>query len=176
MRILRLALLLASTSCAGRIDHQARSAQAEGRRADLARQLAACQQKGRGHEASGWSSAAYFERISCRVTAHWTTEGLDAAACAEADEQGSHAYVVLYLLPDGSVESMAISTSSGHKAWDAAAISAVTSAGPFAAPPRESPRPGRLGETRIPVHMRSPRGRPELLIPRANFQEMKQCR
>ena len=43
--------------------------------------------------------------------------------------------MVLYLLPDGSVESMAISASSGYKAWNAAAISAVTSAGPFAAPP-----------------------------------------
>jgi TonB family protein len=135
VRILFVTSFVALTACAGRIHPRAPSPQAESRAADVAQRLAACQEKASEHERTGWASAAYFKRISCRVAEHWTAQGRDFAACEEADHQGAHAAVDLYLRPDGSVDSMAISKSSGHAAWDAAATSAVKNAGPFATPP-----------------------------------------
>jgi protein TonB len=70
--------------------------------------------------------SAYQKRTYEKVAAKWKTP-----AAAEIPAVGKKTVVQAVITRDGALATTEISTSSGKKGWDAAALKAVTAAAPF---------------------------------------------
>ena len=88
-----------------------------------------------------FQDTAYQKRTFQKVAAKWK-----APAEEEIPPVGKKAVVQAVITKDGSLATTEISTSSGKKGWDAAALKAVTSAAPF------GPLPDSYGYPTVQVH------------------------
>ncbi len=84
---------------------------------------------------------AYQKKTFDRVAAKWKTP-----AAAEIPPVGKKTVVQAVITKDGTLATTEISTSSGKKGWDAAALNAVKSAAPF------DPLPAGFNYPSVQVH------------------------
>jgi protein TonB len=85
--------------------------------------------------------AAYQKRTFEKVAAKWKTP-----PAAEVPAVGKKTVVQAVITKDGALATTEISTSSGKKGWDAAALSAVKAAAPF------DPLPAGFAYPSVQVH------------------------